>query len=197
MQIDEKAAEYATENANQLLANAIAQAYADGFRDGYQARENEIPVDIQEGKTEYVDLGLPSGTLWSKDYLKEDDYTNYYPYCEAKDLRLPTKEQWEELRDCCSWRGSYSSTRETFYGIYCIGPNGNSIYFKSEGYREGEHCIVDIPSYGGGKVYFWLHDDEDTQQKYVVNIKGENVKKPNIDNNAMFSGLKLPVRLVK
>ena len=50
------------------MDKAIAQAYADGYRNGYKDREEEIPVDLRDNKTEYVDLGLPSGTLWSTDY---------------------------------------------------------------------------------------------------------------------------------
>ena len=59
MELIEKAASYAAGKANKAITNAIAQAYADGYRDGYKDREQEIPVDLRDNKTEYVDLGLP------------------------------------------------------------------------------------------------------------------------------------------
>ena len=61
----EVANNYAENKTNEVLTSAIAQAYADGYKDGYRDREEEIPVDIRFKKTEYVDLGLPSGTLWA------------------------------------------------------------------------------------------------------------------------------------
>ena len=67
-----KAENYAAEKMNELMAKAIAQAYADGYRDGYCERQQEIPVDLRDNKTEYVDLGLSSGTLWSADYEREN-----------------------------------------------------------------------------------------------------------------------------
>ena len=40
--LNERAANYAAEKANELLANAIAQAYADGYRDGVKDRDEGI-----------------------------------------------------------------------------------------------------------------------------------------------------------
>ena len=53
--LNERAANYAAEKANELLANAIAQAYADGYCDGYKDREEEIPVDLLNEKKEFID----------------------------------------------------------------------------------------------------------------------------------------------
>ena len=71
MNILEKADKYADGKANEAITKAIAQAYMDGYRDGYKDREAEIPVDFRNNKTTYVDLGLPSRTLWSTDYEKD------------------------------------------------------------------------------------------------------------------------------
>lgn len=101
MEITERAGNYADGKANEAITKAIAQAYADGYRDGYKDREEEIPVDLRDNKTEYVDLGLPSGTLWSKEYETENGETLYLPYGEAAKYAIPTEEQWNELRDYC------------------------------------------------------------------------------------------------
>lgn len=193
MELIEKAANYAAGKANDAITNAIAQAYADGYRDGYKDREQEIPVDLRDNKTEYVDLGLPSGTLWAKDYEKGNKEYLFLPFCNATKYNLPTVEQWKELLEFCKLRGMYKSTVETFYGFTCIGPNGNSVSFRSEGYYENTTYE------GEGRVYSWLQDDEEGLEKNVICIGERRLKVPNKKNgiSKLFSGYKLPVRLVR
>ena len=78
-ELKELSANYATEKTNEMMSQIVAQAFADGYRMGYKDREDEIQVDLCDGKTEFVDLGLPSGTLWSADYLKGNDKREYLP----------------------------------------------------------------------------------------------------------------------
>lgn len=69
-------------------------------------------------KLGYVDLGLPSGTLW-----KKRNEVKRYTYYEAEKIygeRIPTKEQVEELINYCTWHSSDS-------GYNVVGPNGNQI----------------------------------------------------------------------
>ena len=73
MSLLEKAEKYATGKVNEAITNAIAQAYVEGYKAGYNDREMEIPVDLRDNKTEYVDLGLPSGTLWATKYESIDN----------------------------------------------------------------------------------------------------------------------------
>ena len=63
--LNERAANYAAEKVNELLAKAIAQAYADGYRDGYKDRDERISSSNSDSNLKFVDLGLPSGTKWS------------------------------------------------------------------------------------------------------------------------------------
>ena len=59
--LNERAANYAAEKTNELLAKAIAQAYADGYRDDLmRQRTKETSAGIHDA--EVFDLGLPSGT---------------------------------------------------------------------------------------------------------------------------------------
>lgn len=197
IELTTKADNYAAEKTNELMTKAIAQAYADGYRDGYKDREEEIPVDLRDNKTEYVDLGLPSGTLWAKDYETDDNNkTMYLAYHKAEDYQLPTEEQWNELLEICEWNGNFSSTGLSFYGIVCIGPNGNSIRFSSKGYVQ-DKLTVGEPNYGGGNVYFWIHDNGNGNEKNAVHIcrSKDYVHKNEISK--IFSGYKLPVRLVR
>lgn len=80
----------------------------------------------------FVDLGLPSGTLWkSVNETNPDDSSYFFTYDEAvKNFgqQLPTKEQWEELKTYCdwSWMGG---------GWLISSSDGNSIYLPVLGYR--------------------------------------------------------------
>ncbi len=73
----------------------------------------------------YVDLGLPSGALW-----KETNESGFYTWDEAVSKfgdELPTKEQFEELKNECTWTW-------TGNGYEVTGPNGESITLPAEGY---------------------------------------------------------------
>ena len=182
-ELKEKANKYAEENVINVLKEAFAKVYADGYRDGYKDREEEIPVDMRDGKTEYVDLGLPSGTLWAKTFEKVNGERLFLSYDKAKTMNLPTIDQWEELRTTCKW--TMDSGR-----IYCIGPNGNTLRFATTGYIEAkETCIC------ANQSLFWLlsEDRSDNSRKagYVFYTNG--LYKYTSD---YFSGYKLPVRLV-
>lgn len=126
-----KAAQYAAEKANELISGAIAQAYIDGYRDGFRDKENETPVNLADSDNKYVDLGLPSGTLWAADYERTDDgellYVSYVE-AKAKGYKLPTEEQVRELCNCC--RQEYNLDTEK---IEFLGPNGNWLTFEVSG----------------------------------------------------------------
>ena len=196
--LQERAEIYAAEKMNELMSKAIAQAYVDGYRDGYKDRDCEIgTLDQIKGKIEVHDLGLPSGTLWTLNYLEdEEESTTYLPYVKAAKLGLPTKEQVDELIEKCRWQGEFSSTRISFYGAICIGATGERIAFNSSGYMEDEK-IVGAPSYGGGNAYFWLHDEEDGDEKNAVRIYDVENGKPKVEIVKIFSGFKLPVLIVR
>lgn len=178
-EIAEIAANYAAGKANEAIDKAIAQAYADGYRDGYKDREEEIPVDLRENKTEYVDLGLPSGTLWSTDYEKNDNNILYLPYVQAKRYNIPTNKQWEELVTECQW-GLFGRI------LRCTGKNGEWIDFL----KTGGLC----PSYSkGDKSYLWLLGDSIDAQNELACIEDVNYK----IIVKTFMGYKYPIRQVK
>ena len=196
--IQERAESYAAEKMNYLMAKAIAQAYADGYLDGYKERNSEsVKFDSIEGEICVHDLGLPSGTLWSLHYLEnEDEEINYLPYAKAAKLGLPSKEQVNELIENCRWQGEFSSTGMSFYGAICIGANGEKISFDSSGYKEDEKT-VGAPNYGGGSAYFWIHDEENGDEKNAVRIYYVENGKPKLEIVKIFSGYKLPVLIVR
>lgn len=129
---------------------------------------DESVYDLQADK--YVDLGLPSGTLWSNIDECEDnvDYGIFYNYGRASykfGSNLPTKSQWEELYKECKWtwvdgeKGAFTVT----------GPNGNSITLYEWGVLSSDGYMSEEGSNGGywsssphGSEYAWsLHMEDD------------------------------------
>lgn len=94
---------------------------------------------------EYVDLGLPSGTLWATWNIgakKPEDYGCYFAWEDGKAAaanwgkgwRMPSKEQWEEL---------IQNTKSTWIrrngvnGRLYTAKNGNYLFLPAAGHRSG------------------------------------------------------------
>ncbi len=186
-ELKDVAANYAAEKTSEVITNAIAQAYADGYRDGYKDRDEEISVNLRNDRTEFVDLGLPSGTLWSADYETDGEEVKYLPYEDAERYDIPTKEQFSELLESCQWEFTYIDTTSRKYT--CIGPNGNHVVFSSRGYKlAGSKREIE-------KIFFWvksMSEDSTKEAVYLYYQSGE-IKKL----EELFSGSMLPLRLVK
>ena len=93
----------------------------------------------------YVDLGLPSVTLW-KNANEGGDYARY-TYNEAVSRfgnKLPTKQQLEELKNKCMWTW-------TGRGYKVTGPNGNSIFLPAAGQRDCDGGVSRVGTHG----YYW------------------------------------------
>ncbi len=199
-ELKEIAANYAAEKSKELINNAIAQAYADGYRNGYKDHEEEISVDLRDNETVYVDLGLSSGTLWANDYEKENGRIVYYTHLEASKFCIPSREQWNELKDSCCWKyvTKYGLSEDSeLEEVICIGPNGNAIRFNVTGFFE-------LGQINNGSIYCWLKDGNELNEKNCVCIERafaslENRKKHYCNTNqitSLFTGFKLPIRLV-
>ena len=90
---------------------------------------------------EYVDLGLPSGTLWKS--ANEEGYYTFDEAVEKFSSQLPSKEQWVELKKECKWEWKD-------YGYNVTGPNGNTIFLPANGYRH-DTDVNNVGTYG----YYW------------------------------------------
>ena len=86
--------------------------------------------DEPTAQSNYVDLGLPSSTLWKnvneKNAQKEYDLFTFDEAVKSFGYQLPTKEQWLELIEECTWSW-------TFGGYKIIGPNHNYIVLPGDG----------------------------------------------------------------
>ena len=116
----------------------------------------------------WVDLGLPSGTLWYKYNVGVDPgqlennidwYGNYYTFDKANNLEgytLPTQEQIQELLDetKSEWVENYNGI-EGLNGRSFTSKNGKSIFIPAAGYysysgsssyRTGDFCFCQSSS---------------------------------------------------
>ena len=108
------------------------------------------PQPVAPSEEQWVDLGLPSGTLWkNQNETNPNDSYDIYTYDEAVQQfgdQLPTKEQFEELTKNCTYVWDKSAR-----GCWFYGPNGNSIFLPASGYR---NCNGDV-NYVGSSGYYW------------------------------------------
>ena len=100
----------------------------------------------------YMDLGLPSGTLWKT--VNEKGFYDYESAMEKFGTSLPTKAQLQELKHECTW--VWNSAKK---GFDIEGSNGNSIFLPAAGYID---CVGDLRRVGE-LGFYWSstidHDD--------------------------------------
>ena len=92
---------------------------------------------------DYVNLGLPSGTLW-----KRQNESGFYTYEEALNRfgnKLPERHHYVELKNECTWIWIDD------YGYKVVGPNGNSITLPAAGYRRCDGDVVRV----GTEGFYW------------------------------------------
>lgn len=104
----------------------------------------------------FVDLGLPSGTLWKKS--NEEDWYTYDQAVRKFGNSLPTKQQFEELKNVCkmNWIGGMCKF---------TGPSGESIVLPVTGYRYSDGRIDN-----SGKGHYWTSSflDSDNAWSFIV-----------------------------
>ena len=99
---------------------------------------------------EYVDLGLPSGTLWATCNVGAkcpEEFGKYLNYNQAQEYQCPSEEQFIEIIRCCNW---FYCAKNNIPGYLVIGKNGNSIFLPASGVRNGA-----ITACFGEKGYYW------------------------------------------
>lgn len=98
----------------------------------------------------YVDLGLPSGTLWGL-FNENNDLFSYDDAKAKYGQQLPSRKQWEELREKCIWQWKGDGYKVT-------GPNNRSIYIPAKGWcncygNKGEVLIGSHGAYWTSSFY--------------------------------------------
>lgn len=100
-------------------------------------------------RSKFVDLGLPSGTLWAKENLKGRFSGGYSVKYFAE--MLPTINQWKELQKYCRWEWVGN-------GFMVYGSNGKSIFLPADGERVNNEIIHEEGSKGNYMVFDGTED---------------------------------------
>ena len=134
----------------------------------------------------YVDLGLPSGTLWKKTNEGGDNarYTNSEAVSQFGN-RLPTKQQLLELYNECEWIWDGN-------GCKVIGPSGNFIWLPAAG---SNGCEEKMRLQGVGKSgHYWSAPyDSDTPCPWCISFDS---RKRKVSLHDIYKSFYLSVRLV-
>lgn len=118
---------------------------------GSSSSKNTVLKPVEQ---DYVDLGLPSGTLWKA--TNESDFYNYDSAVNKYGEKLPSQEQWCELKDYCKWTWNGS-------GYKVSGDNGKFIVLPGAGcyYPSG---LFSDDSCG----YYWSSTPDDKSEDGYV-----------------------------
>lgn len=175
---EEFAQQYAEEKAAEM-AELLKAAYLKGYEQG----ELKVACSISIEGIKYYDLGLPSGTLWSKPLPYASNNSEYKKFSHNDASRfdgLPTEAQWEELMKC------------RIYDDNIIGYSGMRIPIST--IREGGFGIDDrgenVPK---GNNLFWLKSEMDEKGE----AKAGRFNADGLSIVSHFAGYKLPVMLTK
>lgn len=167
---EELAQQYAEEKAAEM-AELLKAAYLKGYEQG----ELKVACSISIEGVEYYDLGLPSGTLWSKPLHYKSSVCDHRTFSHNDASRfdgLPTEAQWEELKKCRIYRSDIVGCTGIRIGTYA-------------NYR-GER----IPE---GYIYFWLKSEMDEKGE----AKAGSISADGFSIVSHFAGYELPVMLTK
>ena len=180
-----------------VLQQTIENAYLDGYKAACEEMKSSIsesnqPNSINIDGVRFVDMGLPSGTLWSDGPLKKDSSIFRYEefiFNDAVKYSIPTVEQWDELSRRCVFRKENGN-------LVILASNGNRIIvFPIESKFSKEKVK---PRY----VAFWLNQSFELLNKArAVSTKDINKIEDgctvSFATGNLFIGESLPIFLVK
>ena len=147
----------------------------------------KVPVN-PTAPAKFVDLGLPSGTLWAtcnEGANKPEDYGYHYNFYEviSRKFPIPTKEQFAELLDKCThtW-----TTKNGVWGRLFTGPNDKSIFLPAAGYRHDSEFRGGVGRSGqywsntgtpyGASWYLYFDSDNCSMDNYGYRGYGQSVR---------------------
>lgn len=145
--IQEEARRYAEQVLHREL-DAVAKAYIDGY--------NSAKGIVDDGDMTYIDLGLPSGTLWATRFVGA---TEEHPegcrmvYASALAYNIPTESQWNELMNLPH---RIKEGKAIFYGT-----NGNHLTLQMTGFIHRDKLSIPI-------LVFWLYNPQDGKEESKV-----------------------------
>lgn len=119
-------------------------------------------VITQSLKKGYVDLGLPSGTLWKT--TNESGFSDYETAVNKYGDKLPTKEQWEELKKYCTWEWNGN-------GYNISGDGGKFIVLPAAGCGSGSSSV----NYAGESGFYWSSTPSGSEEAWELGLNSGRV----------------------
>ena len=151
MRLQEKAEQYA-KHCLDRFKKEIVDAYIEGYCEGSYDEEQKHAKNEDED-SDFIDLGLPSGTFWREELLHDEDgEIRRLAYNEARDFSLPTEEQCRELMSKCFL------VREK-YGITFRGKDNEELYLGFTDQAEKPNGTADAC------IRFWVKGNVDGDLK--------------------------------
>ena len=192
-----------------LLSNMNSVAYEeskDSLQYIEQVEESALPTKPVLSESEkqallnigYVDLGLPSGTLW-----KNQNEDGFYSYNDAvfrfgSDF-MPTKADIEELKTFCKWEhgGEYGGTSGSSIYYKVTGPSGNYIIMQTAGIKEPNNSIY----MEGFRGFIYASSPDDEYEYYALVFSRDKIDGVESDYISVFpcrdDGYQYSVRLAR
>ena len=138
-----------------------------------KGRSNNAEEKVGRGSAighDYVDLGLPSGTLWeTKNEYKPDGTISGNPYFAFDEAlqqfgaNLPSSDQFDELLEECEWLWDADGEYEI------VGPNGNSIILSGLGFEDRglQSAFLVVHDH-----LYWTSDNDDSNRACYFSFSG-------------------------
>lgn len=145
---------------------------------------------------DWVDLGLPSGTLWATcnvGAFSPEEYGDYFTWSETTTKNIPTKEQWEELI-------SYTTGTWTILngvdGRRYTASNGRSLFLPAAGVqdKDGQNILGCNGVYWSSSIYEVFHPNAYAWSPWFAIISDGGLE---MYHNVLEEDYGLSVRLVR
>lgn len=122
-----------------------------------EAKQRELERRKELFEQGYVDLGLPSGTLWkSKNEYNYAARSTFFSKESVKEFgnRVPTKQQFVELMEKCKRTNEYRGYYKDYKYLIFVGPNGNTIELPAQGMID----YLGTEGHVGDCCYYWVKE---------------------------------------
>ena len=152
---------------NEIASNLSKGTFKEQAEDAkikeQKLEEEEARRRVDEEQKKWVDLGLPSGTIWKAENEECGliTYTQAYNFYE---YNLPTLGQWAELKDNCLWVW-------TGDGYKVIGKNDNVLFLPVTGYRNCSGDVGKIDTYGG----YWSSNPNGKKEAWRMSFEQNDI----------------------
>ena len=149
-----------------LLPNTTYYVRAYATNEKGRGYSNEMSFTTENGNGDYVDLGLPSGTLWATCNVGAsvpEDFGDYFCFLDVSYMSnaIPSKAQWEEL---LRYTTNAYTTLNGVEGLRFMASNGNSLFLPAAFAEDFAFGIYysrtwgNVPSCPEGDAIPWVFD---------------------------------------